>query len=163
MLRESGMDALEFRAARDSDADGIGAVLKALAAAGKRSRPSDSEFALAHYIGAPHQVRCTVAVDPDGEILGFQSLKLAIPNNPYGVAVGWGIIGTHIHPLAARRGIGRALFRSTLQAARTAGLPAIDATIGATNAEGRAYYKAMGFRDYRHSEGAVHKSFPVTP
>lgn len=155
------MAQITIREARDSDAAGMSALLQALTHAGKRTRPSDAAFALSHYINGPHQIRCSVAVAATGEVLGFQSLKLATAGNPYGVATGWGIIGTHIAPTAARRGVGRALFGVTLTAAKAAGLPAIDATIGAGNAEGLAYYEAMGFRDYRQSEEAISKSFDL--
>ncbi len=50
------------------------------------------------------------------------------------------------------------LFAFTLEAARKAGIPAIEAFIGETNTEGQAYYDAMGFADYRRVEGAICKS-----
>ncbi|UAB88364.1 GNAT family N-acetyltransferase [Ruegeria sp. SCSIO 43209] len=148
-----------IRDAVEADADGLSGVLTALVAAGKRTKPADSAFALTHYICDPERIQCSLAVAPDGQILGFQSLKLATRNNPYGVAVGWGIIGTHIKPSAARCGIGRALFKRSLQAARQQGLPAIDATIGANNFDGLGYYEAMGFREYRQMDGAICKVF----
>ncbi|RLK00608.1 GNAT family N-acetyltransferase [Ruegeria conchae] len=157
----SRLDQPIIREAVEADADGIAKVLTELVAAGKRSKDSNAAFALGHYISDPERIRCSVAVTPNGEILGFQSLKLATENNPYEVAVGWGIIGTHIRPSAARRGVGRALFESTLEAARYKGLPAIDATIGAANPEGLGYYEAMGFREYRRMEGAICKIFHV--
>ncbi|SDX49377.1 L-amino acid N-acyltransferase YncA [Ruegeria halocynthiae] len=156
------MDKPIIRAAVEADAEGIAGVLKALVAAGKRHKPSDALFALSHYISDPERIRCSIALAPDGEVLGFQSLKLATENNPYEVAVGWGIIGTHIKPTAARHGVARALFESTLAAAQQKGLPAIDATIGANNPEGLGYYEAMGFREYRRMEGAVCKVFRVS-
>ncbi|WP_299664222.1 GNAT family N-acetyltransferase [uncultured Ruegeria sp.] len=151
-----------IRIATVADAGGISDVLAKLVAAGMRKKPSDTAFALSHYVSDPERIRCSVAVASDGDILGFQSLKLATENNPYEVEVGWGVIGTHIKPSAARRGIGRALFKSTLQAAQQKGLPAIDATIGVNNPEGLAYYEAMGFREYRQMEGAVCKVFRVS-
>ncbi|WP_237218062.1 GNAT family N-acetyltransferase [Ruegeria lacuscaerulensis] len=71
------------------------------------------------------------------------------------------MIGTHIRPSTARRGVGRALFQETLKAARAAGLVAIDATIGVNNAEGLAYYQARGFVDCRRIDGARRKSFTL--
>ncbi len=150
-----------IRNAVDADAEGMSGVLTALVSAGKRTKSADSAFALTHYINDPERIQCSVAVASDGQILGFQSLKLATRNNPYGVAVGWGIIGTHIKPSAARCGIGRALFKCSLQAAQQQGLPAIDATIGANNSGGLGYYEAMGFRDYRQMGGAICKVFRV--
>ena len=150
-----------IRDAVEADADGLSGVLTALVAAGKRTKPADSAFALTHYINDPERIQCSVAVAPDGQILGFQSLKLATRNNPYGVAVGWGIIGTHITPFAARCGIGRALFKCSLLAAQQKELPAIDATIGANNSDGLGYYEAMGFREYRQMDGAICTVFRV--
>lgn len=155
------MDNLIIREAELADAEGISEVLKEIAAAGKRSKRSDVEFARKHYIADPDRIRCSVAVQGN-RVLGFQSLKMAVENNPYGAPVGWGIIGTHIRPSAARCGVGRALFRATLFAARDRGLSAIDATIGAANAEGLAYYSSMGFVDYRQHDGARCKRFSVT-
>ncbi|WP_108861176.1 GNAT family N-acetyltransferase [Ruegeria sp. Alg231-54] len=154
------MDSFIVRKAVLTDAQGISEVLQDIAAAGKRSKRCDVDFAREHYVADPDRIRCSVAVQGE-EVLGFQSLKWAVENNPYGAPVGWGVIGTHIRPSAARRGVGRALFHATLLAARESGLPAIDATISATNAEGLAYYSAMGFVDYREHEGAQCKSFCV--
>ena len=127
--------------------------------AGKRLSGADAAFVLDRYIRHPDQIQCVVAKDADGRILGFQSLKHSVSGNPYGSPVGWGVIGTHIRPSAARRGIGRRFFASTLQAARQNALPAIDATIGTANAEGLAYYEAMGFRTYRQLDGACAKVY----
>lgn len=146
-------------AATPDHASGISDVLRRLTAAGQRSRPDDPGFVLDYYIQHPNRISCTVACDPDGAVLGFQSLKLATPGNPYDVAPGWGVIGTNISPAAAHQGIGKALFRVTRAAAEDAGLPDIDATIGADNVAGLAYYAAMGFRTYRHIDGAVCKRF----
>ncbi|WP_120633961.1 GNAT family N-acetyltransferase [Ruegeria sp. EL01] len=152
---------MSFRSAQDSDAEGIASVLQDLFDAGKRRKSCTAEFVLGHYISHPDRIGCTVAVDQGGRILGFQSLRHAVAGNPYDVAVGWGIIGTHIRPSAARRGVGRGLFAQTLDAALGFGLTSIDATIGADNAEGLAYYEAMGFREYRQLEGAVSKVYQL--
>ena len=141
------------------DAAGMRAVLLALRAAGRRTRPADIPFVRETYIAHPEQILCSVALGDDNAVLGFQSLKRAWDGNPYGVMPGWGIIGTHIHPDAARQGGGRALFIETVKAARAAGLIAIDASIGKDNAVAQAYYEAMGFRTYRETERTVCKAF----
>jgi L-amino acid N-acyltransferase YncA len=155
------MSNVVFRTVIAEDADGISAVLQDIAAAGKRTRPSDVGFARAQYVAHPDKIRCTVAVDANNRLLGFQSLIKAQENNPYEVTVGWAVIGTHIRPTAARLGVGRGLFAQSLVAARASGVPAIDATIAADNAEGLAYYHAMGFVDYRQLAGAVSKKYSV--
>ena len=147
-----------IRPAQNDDANGIAGVLHDLVTAGKRNKPADADFAFHHYIAHPGKIACHVAQRDDGMILGFQSIKLAEADNPYGAPVGWGLIGTHIRPTAARRGIGKELFTYTLEAARIAGVPAIEAFIGINNLDGHAYYDAMGFAEYRRTETAICKS-----
>ncbi len=149
-----------IRPAIPADAAGISAVLTSLTAAGLRTLPDDQAFALNNYIAASDRIQCNLAVGGD-IILGLQSLKLAVPGNIYDVTPGWGIIGTHIHPDAARRGIGKMLFAATLQAAADAGIVHIDATIGKTNSGGLAYYAAMGFRAHRETDTAICKKFTL--
>ena len=153
---------MKVRDATHGDVEQISAFLRDLTAMGKRTRPDDPDHVRAYYIEDPSKIGCSVA-DDGGTVLGFQSLRRAEPGNDWGVDPGWGIIGTHVSPAAARRGVGRALFAATRTAARAAGLRHIDATIGASNAEGLAYYDAMGFRTYRSAEGRISKRFDVEP
>ena len=67
----------------------------------------------------------------------------------------------HIHPDAGRGGLGRKLFAESLAAAKAAGLQHIDATIGADNEAGLAYYAAMGFVPYRDGDGAIPHRFDL--
>lgn len=150
---------MNFRPARSEDSEGISRVLRNLVAAGKRKSGSDPGFVRDNYTDHPDRIQCTVAVDDDGTILGFQSLRLARDGNPFGTPTGWGIIGTHIGPTAARRGIGAQLFEATKQAAINAGITKIEACIGASNPAGLAYYEAMGFRTYASDEGAIRKAY----
>lgn len=94
--------------------------------------------------------------------MGLQIPKVASKGNTYGVAVAWGIIGTHVKPDVARRGVGKTLFAATRKAAVDAGLKKIDATIVATNADGISYYDAVGFQTYRASDDKVCKCFEIT-
>lgn len=152
---------MRIKPARSADAAGVGAVLEELVLANKRTKRSDPEFARTHYVEHPDRIECVVAEGEDGAVLGFQSLKLAREGNAYGTPARWGIIGTHIRPSAARRGVGTRLFTATREAARTVGLTTIEAYIGARNSEAQAYYEAMGFRTYRHANGAVVKAYEV--
>ncbi|QLD13393.1 GNAT family N-acetyltransferase [Microbacterium oleivorans] len=129
-------------------------VQNAIHRAGLRATAVDAGVMRERYLDSKGEVACTVAVR-DGEVVGFQSLKRAWPGNPYDVTIGWGIIGTHIRPDAGRSGIGRRIFVITLAAAKDAGLRHIDATIGADNAAGLAYYAALGFIPYREGDGAI--------
>lgn len=151
---------MQIRDAIVDDVKQISAFLKELTASGKRTSPDDETFVRAYYIEDSLKLRCSVALD-NGVILGFQSLKLAEPDNKWGVEPGWGIIGTHIRPSASRRGVGRALFEVSCMAAENAGIDNIDASIAATNPEALAYYEAMGFRTYRTPDGLICKRFAV--
>lgn len=152
---------MKTRIAIPADAPAISAILQNLTALGKRRSPDNQDFVLRHYIEDPERVQCTVAVTEDGEILGLQSLKHAVVGNPYDVTPGWGIIGTHVSPDAARQGVGRALFAATLIAAQQAGLRSIDATIWEGNAEGLSYYDAIGFVSYRRLDDQICKRFDL--
>jgi ribosomal protein S18 acetylase RimI-like enzyme len=151
----------EIRDAPPADADEMSRVLNEIFQAKGREQPSEPSFVLERYIGHPNRIKCSVALDEQVRISGFQSLQKVGAGNPYGVLEGWGIIGTHISPNAARRGVGAALFEISRQAAETAGLPMIDATIGDNNEAALAYYSAMGFRTYRESDGCICKAFRV--
>lgn len=150
-----------LRSATLDDAPAISAVLQALVAAGKRSSRADEDFVRDRYLTAPAGLQCTVATEENGRVLGFQSLMRALPDNAYGTPEGWGIIGTHIHPDGARRGIGKALFAESTRVARAHGLHTIEALIGIENTEGRAYYAAMGFIPYREDPDAVGTRFDL--
>lgn len=150
-----------MRSASLDDAAGMSRVLREVIALTGRERPNDTAFITAHYIANPASIRCSIAADEAGDILGFQSLVEAIAGNRYGVPAGWGIIGTHIGPRAHRRGVGTALFAASRAAAMQAGLEKIDAYIGADNVSGLRYYEAMGFRTYRETDGIVQKMFVV--
>lgn len=127
-----------------------------LAKAGQRSLPSDPGYVLENYVQRETRVSCMIAVEGEA-VLGLQALSRAWAGNPYDLAEGIGVIGTHIDPTQARRGIGRALFAHSLAAAREAGLVEIDAQIGADNDGALAYYEAMGFRSYIERDGRVGK------
>ena len=150
-----------IRLARLSDAEAMSRVLTDIIAVTKRQRTHDQDFVRDTYINNPHGILCSVAEDANGEVLGFQSLIRAAEGNKYGVSAGWGIIGTHVSPRAARRGVGKALFSATKLAAENAGLQNIDATIGADNTNGLAYYDAIGFQNYRTGDNTICKRFSV--
>lgn len=153
---------MRTRAAGIDDAEAMSAVLRAIIADTGRDRPSDPASVLATYIAHPDRIACTVAFDDTGRVVGFQSLRRALPGNPYGAPAGWGIIGTHVAPRMGRKGVGTLLFAVTRQAARDAGITSIDAAIGEKNERGLSYYEARGFRTYRTENGMVHKVYEVS-
>lgn len=150
---------MNIRPAFRSDAEEMSNVLNEIFHAGLRAGQSDPNFVLQRYIEHPARIQCSVAIDNDFRILGFQSLKRAWEGNPYGVDDGWGIIGTHVSPHAARRGVGKALFAASLRAAKMAAITAIDAMIGDDNEPALAYYEALGFRTYRKTSDCICKAF----
>lgn len=152
---------VEVRDAVQEDAQGMSAILADILTTWGSSRPRSPAHVLAHYIEDPQRVRCCVALDEAGAILGFQSLKKAGEANPYDLPIGWGIIGTYVRADAARRGVGKALFAASLEAATGAGIRTIDATIGETNTSGLRYYAAMGFETYKTAPGAISKKRAV--
>lgn len=154
------MAEVTLRPATLEDAEGMAAVQNAIFAAGLRKTAVDADRMRALYLTHPNSILTTVAVT-GGRVAGFQWLGHAREGNEYGVAPGWGMIGTHIHPESGRRGIGKRLFAASLAAARQAGLAHIDASIGEDNVAGLAYYSAIGFRPYRKSEGRIPHRFDL--
>ena len=152
---------MKIRDAVTGDVKEMSGLLKELTASGKRKSPDSEAFVRAHYIEDPRKIRCSVA-EENGTVLGFQSLIRADAGNKYGVEPGWGIVGTHIRPSAARRGVGRALFAINLKAAEDAAIEKIDASIANDNFEALAYYEAMGFRTYRAPQSLICKCLDLT-
>jgi L-amino acid N-acyltransferase YncA len=87
---------------------------------------------------------CFVAVDDASDIAGFQGLEIS---DAYGADIG--DISTFARQTPKTPGIGTALFKATLEGARTANLTALNAKIRADNVSGLAYYTKMGFQDHR--------------
>ncbi|SLN52047.1 Acetyltransferase (GNAT) family protein [Roseivivax jejudonensis] len=148
---------MRIRPTEAEDVEGISAMLTALTAAGKRTRPSDPDFVRATYVANPQLVASHVAEDDDGRIIGLQVVMRAGPDDPFGVPEGGGSIGTHVAPDAGRRGIGRALFARTRPMAEAAALKTLDASIADDNDDGLAYYEAIGFRTDRTGDGRIVK------
>ena len=153
---------ISIRQARPEDIPAISHMLEAMKALKKRSLPADIDFVRDQYVSHRDKISCVLAFDEDTEIVGLQIFKRASEGNAYEVPVGWGIIGTHVHPAAARKGVGTALFEETKRAAINAAIQKIDATIGANNPEGLSYYDAIGFRTYDTSDTHIRKLFDTT-
>lgn len=124
---------MRIRTATMADAKAMSTMLQKLVAAGKRSARANVEFVQQHYIANPAGIRCSLAEDQKGNLLGFQSLIRATGGNSYDTPVGWGIIGTHVSPDAARTGVGTKLFEASWKAAVGAGLTKIEAYTGKEN------------------------------
>ncbi|MBY3469243.1 GNAT family N-acetyltransferase [Rhizobium laguerreae] len=133
---------MNIRTAIWDDAAAMSVMLQRLVALGKRSAKADVEYVQHNYVANPVGIRCSLAEDEGGRLLGFQSLIRATEGNRYGTPIGWGIIGTHVSPDAARLGVGRRLFNVTRQAAIDAGVTKIEALIGLDNAAAQAFYES---------------------
>ncbi|KZL20161.1 GNAT family N-acetyltransferase [Pseudovibrio sp. Ad37] len=152
---------VNIREAVREDAQAMSAILAVILESQGSDRPRSTAHVLSQYVEHPDRIRCSVALDENNNILGFQSLRRASAGNVYDLPAGWGIIGTYVSATASRKGVGRALFTSSLEAAGTVGLSQIDATIGEMNELGLAYYEAMGFCTYRVKPGAICKKLTV--
>lgn len=108
------------RNAKLNDAFGMSAIIQEIITYWESPRPSSPDHVLDFYINHPGQLSSVVA-DRESEIVGFQSLKIALKNNSYDVTPGWGVIGTYVCLNLRGTGIGRSLFEKTLQAAKRSG------------------------------------------
>ena len=148
-------NAIRVEAATLEDAAGMSHVLGALFP--NNERPTSADHMRSFYIEHPDSIRCSVAVDSSGDLLGFQSLKIASEGNVFDRPVGWGVIGTYVGEQTMRTGVGRALFASSLEAARETGLAVIDATIAKNDERALGFYDAMGFKTYQIEAGSICK------
>ncbi len=83
------------------------------------------------------------AAQPEGRIVGFQILE---PFGPYtGAFDHVGTLGTFVDLRERRRGVGRALFAATFEAARQKGYEKIFTFVRADNPAALATYQAHGF------------------
>lgn len=137
---------ISVRPARPDDAGPLAGLLNVIIRQGGTTAIEDildeAAFA-AWFLEGPDHVSCLVATGPSGEHLGFQVLERAdkLPS-------GWVDIASFARQETPVRGVGTALFASTVPLARAAGFKAINATIRADNTPGLAFYEKMGFVTY---------------
>lgn len=79
---------IEVRKAVRDDAQNMSVILAEILASWQSDRPSSPEHILANYVEHPDSIRCSVALDATGDILGFQSLQIASDGNPFDLPVG---------------------------------------------------------------------------
>lgn len=110
--------------------------------------PYDTDRFAASYLQGTDLICCHVALDPNGNVAGFQWLGrgATLPDD-------CGDIATFARAEPKLRGIGTALFAATRAAALDNGLSQINATIRADNVPGLAYYGKMGFGDHSVTSG----------
>ncbi len=105
--------------------------------------PFDQAGFAAAYVDGADLICCNVALDQNGAVAGFQWLGRN-PRLPADCAD----IASFARRSNPVKGIGRAMFPVTCDAARAAGFAQINATIRADNTPGLGYYSAMGFVDH---------------
>jgi L-amino acid N-acyltransferase YncA len=139
---------IEVRPVTPADASELAALLNAIIARGGTTaleQPLTPERLAVTYLTGPGVISCVVAVDGDtGRLEGFQTLI----REPY-LPEDWGDIGTFARLDCTQRGVGSALFAATCERARELGLAGLNAEIRADNAGGLAFYRKMGFEDYK--------------
>ncbi len=137
---------ISVRQARANDAVALADILNEIILIGGTTAFEDCFSAEAfsrYFILGDEAVFCCVAVDGDGVLLGFQSLRRETK-----LPASWADIATFSRASSKVTGVGAALFPATVALAREAGLKTINATIRADNVSGLRYYSKMGFVDY---------------
>lgn len=150
--------AIHAREASPDDAAAMCAVINPLIAKGGSTahrNPFDTERMIAHYIVPVTGIASVVALD-GGTVVGFQSVSWC--GEP---ASGEAAIGSFVAQEQHGKGIGRIMFRETLDRAKAAGVRSIDATIRKENVSGRAFYRKLGFVPYKEGDETVSKLFTV--
>jgi ribosomal protein S18 acetylase RimI-like enzyme len=145
-LKDDGTVAI--RRATAADAEAIVAILEGIAS--ERiytaiNRPWSADEQRQYLVSLSAREAIHVA-EPRGEaIIGYQTLELWAPTLDSMAHVGQ--IGTFLAPEWRRRGIGEALFRSTLDFARKRDYLKFVIQVRSSNASAQAFYQRLGFRE----------------
>ena len=145
---EADLAPCRIRPATEDDAEGVAAIFNAVIEGGRHTvvdRPVTVEQERVFLRNYPTRGVFHVAEDlGSGRIVGFQTLDPY--DAPYTRAFDHvGVIGTYVAEDQRRRGVARALYRSTFAAARERGLEKIFAFVRADNPEALAAYQSQGF------------------
>jgi ribosomal protein S18 acetylase RimI-like enzyme len=140
--------AVTIRRATPSDAPGIAAVLEVIASerihsAIDRAWSVEEERRYIESLSAREAIH--VAVDQENHIVGLQVLDRWSP--VLGSMAHVGQIGTFILPSWRGRGLGRALWGTTLASAREAGYRKLVIQVRGSNTAAQAFYRGLGFRN----------------
>lgn len=102
---------------------------------------SESEFE-SYFLNGQNYIECLLT-ENNGIIFGFQSLshRSDLPTH-------WADIATFARVNSNIKGVGTALFESTLNFSRMQDITTLNATIRADNNPGLSYYDKMGFENY---------------
>lgn len=157
--------ALDIRPADELDAGEMASTLNEIIRIGGTTayrQTFDMQGIIDSFISPGLGISCFVAKDGP-RFLGFQALEWSDPDwqGEDLLPEGWALVATYVSPRAHKKGVGRALFTKTIVAAKAAGVCFIDATIRKENTGGQAYYKEMGFTDYKIGAENLSKRFEI--
>jgi len=134
-----------IRPARPDDAAGIVSVLEAVVAE-RRYSAIDRVWPVAdertHLESFSPREAVHLALDDGGIIVGLQILDRWSPLESMSHV---GQLGTFLLPSWRRKGVGRRLWESTVAFARDAAYRKIVIYVRASNADGQAFYRRLGF------------------
>jgi L-amino acid N-acyltransferase YncA len=144
---------ITVRHATTMDARPMATLLNAIIAEGgttARTQPVSGADIIALMDSAPQRSAWHVALDDSGTVIGFQYIEPmdSLPPDACDIA-------TFVQMGRTGLGIGSALFKATVEAARALGYVWINANIRADNEGGLIYYQSRGFRDYGRREGVA--------
>jgi L-amino acid N-acyltransferase YncA len=134
---------MEIRDTIPQDAAEMASVLNAIIAIGgttAHQEPKTADQVRRGYVDGP-EVRTSVLASEGGQVLGWQAIDFW---------QGGFHIGSFVRPGIQARGVGAAMFSSTLVRARAQGIAEIIASIRADNLAGLRFYAKMGFVDFAH-------------
>jgi len=146
MLKEGAF--LAIRTAVEADAAAIVAIIEGIAS--ERiytaiSRPWSADRQRQHLISlSPREAIHVAETERDG-IIGYQALELWAPTLDSMAHVGQ--IGTFLTPEWRRRGIGEALFQSTVNFARDHRFLKFIVQVRSSNLSAQGFYRRLGFRE----------------
>ena len=145
-----------IRRATPADAEAIIAILEGIASERVYTainQPWSAEEQRRYLASLSDREAVHVAQARRAEIIGYQPLELWAPTLDSMAHVGQ--IGTYLRPEWRRRGIGEALFQSTLDFARNRGYGKFIVQVRASNAAAQAFYQRLGFRECGRLTGQV--------
>jgi len=136
------------RNVRESDAEGIVAILNPIIEAGEYTvldTPATVEFEREYIAGFPPRgIFCVAEDQAEGRLVGFQSLE------PYATYTrGFdhiGVLGTYVDLACRSCGVGTMLARCTFGKARRHGYEKITTYMRADNLDSLAFHIKLGFR-----------------
>jgi ribosomal protein S18 acetylase RimI-like enzyme len=145
-LKDDGTVAI--RRATAADAEAIVAILEGIAS--ERiytaiNRPWSADEQRQYLVSLSAREAIHVAEPRGKAIIGYQTLELWAPTLDSMAHVGQ--IGTFLGPEWRRRGIGEALFQSTLDFARKCDYLKFVIQVRSSNVSAQAFYQRLGFRE----------------